>query len=144
MSSDKDKVKTLLVLVSGRRKAKLTQFYYKVKHANKDYSLTEYEKSSFNNASCSEIAEKIYNLGQSNPRRLRKLISGFLVLLIGAGNLQLAKEDKLDNTTLIGNTIFSALVGLFFGYSHKSEKTIKRKRKALIEKLTMKNISSKI
>ena len=44
MSYDKDKVKTLLVLVSGRRKAKLTQFYYKVKHANKDYSLTEYEK----------------------------------------------------------------------------------------------------
>jgi hypothetical protein len=110
----------------------------------KTIRLLNMKKSSFNNASCSEIAEKIYNLGQSNPRRWRKLISVFLVLLNGVGNLQLAKERKLDDTKLISNTIFSALVGLFFGYSHKSEKTIKRKRKALIEKLTMQNISSKI
>ena len=138
MSSQKERDINILLAVSGRRKAKLIEFYYKMYHGNENYSLSSSEKNSFKNTSSREIAEKIYNLGQSNPRRWRKIISGILTFLVGIGTLM--SPEKLTKGQIVSNAGFVTLGTLFFGSSRLSEKTIKRKRKALLKKLTLKKL----
>ena len=126
--------------------------------ADENYSLTSLEQNSLKKYTSEQIAEKIYDLGESNPLKWNQIIFAILTILTGTTSyIFTVAEDIKKNESIIDNQeskdIVKELAGVKYvsyvmlaytlfgsGFLHRSKRNYQRKRRELLTKLTMKNI----
>lgn len=148
---------TILLIVSGRNKARLTTFYYKMLRGNENYSLTSSEQNSLKKYTSEQIAEKIYNLGESNPAKWNQIMSAIMTILFGGVSILMtlvemdrkidanrpSNKKKYNETELEAHTTAKYISYIFLALSlfgnirlYFYKKSWKRKRRAFLNKLT--------
>ena len=119
---------------------------------NANYSLTSLEQNSLKKYTSEQIAEKIYNLGESNPLKWNQIMHAIITILLGGASVLMTiitidgkkrprhyDPDFLKEGLPFLHKFFYILLALsLFGdiRMHFYKKSWKRKRRAFLNKLT--------